>query len=505
MLLSVAVRFSSAVETSARWLPAVLLMAVALVLAVSTPLVSPDSAYYLDTARQLAEGHGAVTYALHLGMPAVPTPAGFWPTLYPQLLRVVMAIGVPAGRAPAVLNGASFVALCFVLVRIARRCVPARWVWPLVLLGVAHPSYLYVLHFAWSEALFMVFVYAGLAVLLDIERADTAPLKRCAVAGALGGAAFATRYAGMFFLGYLVTVLVVVAVRKRWKPASLACAVAVAVGAFALPAVPAILPNLRVYGSAFGMPRLAVASLSQAALARGEDIAITGGTMWLYALAVLAVAMLLVSRTADASDDDRPTHDGSAWLLGGWVVFYTCALFVSLVPYVRSEHLDDRFFAPVAPATVLAVMVWLARRRPRVHPATTVLASLVAAGLFAYTGWRDRPGDDAPDPVATWALEHRGEDSVFVGAELWSLRDQTGVVVLTDGYPEMPALGPAPVRDFLGRQGARFRRAHLVFGGEGTMKPAFAAAYTRALGDVGFLLRHTDRLADGSVVVTLER
>jgi hypothetical protein len=495
----------SAVETSLRWLPAAVLAALALLRALSTPLVSPDSAYYIDTARQLAEGHGPVTYVLHLAMPEVPAPAGFWPTLYPRLMGWIVAAGVPAERAPGVLNGAALVALCLVLVRIARRCVPPALAWPLALLAVAHPFYVYVLHYAWSEALFMVFVYAGLAVLCDLQRATAVPLSRCAAAGALAGAAFATRYAGIFFLGYALAVLGVVAIRARWRALDVARGVGATVAAFVPMAAPAVLSNLRVYGSSFGLPRVPASAPARAALARAHELVVTSGEMWLHALAVLAVAALLVRRASTPSGPGRPPRDGAAWLFGGWVVFYTCALFVSVLPYVRSDRLEARFLAPVAPAAVVTVMLGLARRRTRVHRATAVVACAVALAVFAYTWDRERPRGDAPDPLADWARSHREDDGVYVGTELWLLRGRAGVVVLTDGYPEMPSLQPRTLRDFLGHQGVRFRTAHLVFGAGGAMTPASAPAYARALGDVGFVPQHTDRLADGSLVVTLHR
>jgi hypothetical protein len=501
--------FGALLTPSIRSVPAILLTGLVLLVAFSIPIASPDSTYYIDTARQLAEGHGPVTYALHLGMPAVPSPAGFWPTLYPSFLGLVMAVGVEADRAPAVINAASLVALCLVLVRIGRRCVPAGWAWPVALLSIAHPFYADVLVSAWSEALFMVFVYAGLAVVLDIERESAAPLKKCAVAGVLAGAAFATRYAGIFLLGYLVAVVCVIAYRNRWKPAGAAGAVAVLVVAFALLALPAVYPNLRAYGSAFGMPRSPESSMARAAIDRGREIALAGGKLWLHAvvLVMVAAAVQLVTRTVDPADDDeRATHGASGWLFGGWIAFYVCALFVSLVPYVRGDPLNGRFLAPIVPATVSWVTLWLARGRMPVRTMTTAVASLLALGMFVYARYPYRShGVAARDPLATWAREHANESSVFVGTLLWDLRHQTGAIVLTDGYPEMPRLQPARVGAFLGRQGARFRTAHLVFSGAGEMKSVSAPAYERALAAVGFLFRRSDQLEDGSVVVTLER
>src|SRR5512138_2652312 len=105
--------------------PAAVLVALAALVAASVPLLSPDSFFYTDTARHLSEGQGPVTYALHLGMPAVPSPSGFWPTLYPNALRLAAALGVPEERAPAAVNATALLVLCLVLVRLARRCVPA--------------------------------------------------------------------------------------------------------------------------------------------------------------------------------------------------------------------------------------------------------------------------------------------------------------------------------------------------------------------------------------------
>ncbi len=498
----------AALETSLRRVPAVLLTALVLRVASSIPLVSPDGTYYLDTARQLAAGRGPVTYALHLGMPAVPSPAGFWPTLYPNVLRWVMAAGVPADRAPALVNAASLLALCLLLVRIGRRCAPPGWAWPVALLGVAHPFYADVLVFAWTEALFMAFVYAALAVLLDVERRASAAPARCALAGLLAGAAFATRFAGVFLLGYLLVALGLIAWRGRWKPAGAALSAAALIGAFALLAVPSVLPNVRAYGSAFGMPRLPEPSMGRAALARGYEIAVTGGKLWLEAAVLVALA-LLVSRARPAAGDprhDEPPPDGAgAWLLGGWIAFYVCALFVSLVPYVRGDPLNGRFLAPIVPATVALLARWLARPSARAPAVAAAVAALLALGTFVLAGSRYAGGGGGADPLVEWASDRARESSVVVGTGLWHLRRQTGAIVLTDGYPEMPRLEPARVARFLGEQGARFRTAHLVFAEAGTMRPSARPAYERALAGTGFRLGRVDVLGSGMSIVTLER
>ena len=485
-------------------LPAAVLIALAVLVAASVPLLSPDSFFYTDTARHLSEGRGPVTYALHLGMPAVPSPSGFWPTLYPNALRLASALGVPAERAPAAVNAAALLALCLLLVHVARRCVPAGWAWPAALLAVAHPFFVDVLAFAWSEALFTAFVYAALAVVLEPEDDEGFPLWRCGAAGVLAGAAFATRYAGIFLLGYLVVAGAVTALRRRWRPARAAAGAAVLLGAFAAVALPAVLPNLRTYGSIFGMPRLAQASLTHGALDRGREIVTTGVHLWLWAagLVAAAVAVTLLARPAEALEERRSSP--AAWLLGGWIAFYGCALFVSLAPYARSDRLDGRFLAPIAPAAVLLLACWLTRGRVASRAAVAA-ASLLALGTFIRVGYVHRADQPAADPIATWSIAHAHEDSLVVGRELWELPHWAGATVLTDGYPEMPALAPDRVRDFLRAQGAGFRTVHLVYGGATGLKAVSVPAYERAMRAIGFRERSADRLADGSVVVTLAR
>lgn len=490
-------------------LPAAFLVALAILVATSIPLLSPDSFFYTDTALHLAEGRGPVTWALHLGMPAVPSPAGFWPILYPNALRLAEVAGIPAERAPAAVNAVALVALCLALVRIGRRCLPRAWAWPVALLAVAHPFYAEVLAFAWSEALFMAFAYAALAVVVGRagdERDGEACLQpwRCAIAGALAGAAFATRYAGIFLLGYLLTACAIAALRRTWRPARAAAAAAIVLGAFAVVALPAVVPNLRTYGSVFGMPRASQASMAQGALDRGREIVATGAhlLLWAAGLVAAAVAMTLLARPADAPAERR--SPATTWLLGGWIAFYGCALFASLAPYARSDPLDGRFLAPIAPAAVVLLASWLTRGRVASRAAVAA-ASLLALGAFARVGWIHRADHPAADPVATWSMSHARDDSLFVGGELWELPHWAGAVVLTDGYPEMPALAPEGVRDFLRAQGARFRTVHLVYGGTTGLKAALAPAYERAMRAIGFRARGADRLADGSVVVTLVR
>ncbi len=489
-------------------LPIALLVALAILVATSIPLLSPDSFFYTDTARQLGEGRGPVTWALHLGMPAVPSPSGFWPVLYPNALRLAEAAAVPAERAPAAVNAVALVALCLALVRIGRRCLPRAWAWPVALLAVAHPFYADVLAFAWSEALFMAFAYAALAVVVGRagdERDGEGSLRpwRCAVAGALAGAAFATRYAGIFLLGYLLAACAIAALRRTWRPARAAAAAASVLCAFAVVALPAVVPNLRTYGSVFGMPRLAQPSVARGALERGRELVTTGAVLWLWAAGlVAAVAVTLAARPADAPPERR--SPAATWLLAGWIAFYGCALFVSLAPYARSDPLDGRFLAPIAPAAVVLLASWLTRGRVASRAAVAA-ASLLAVGAFVRVGWVHRSDLPAADPVATWSMSHARDDSLFVGRELWELPHWAGAAVLTDGYPEMPALAPDRVRDFLRAQGARFRTVHLVYGGTAGLKAAVAPAYERAMRAIGFRARGADRLADGSIIVTLAR
>lgn len=485
--------------------PAAALIALAALVAGSVPLLSPDSFFYTDTARHLSEGRGPVTSALHLGMPAIPAPSGFWPTLYPNALRLAAWVGVPAERASAAVNAAALVALCLVLVGLARRCVPAGWAWPAALLAVAHPFFVDVLAFAWSEALFTAFAYAALAAVLGREDGDgELPPWRCGAAGLLCGAAFATRYAGIFLLGYLLAAGALTARRRGWRPARAAAAGGILLGAFALVALPAVLPNLHAYGSVFGMSRPAQASVAGAALDRGRELVATGASLWLWAaaLAAAAVAVALLARPAAAPAARRSSP--AAWLLGGWIVFYWGALLASLAPYARSDRLDGRFLAPIAPAAVLLLVRWLTRGRaaPR---AAVAAAALLALGTFVRTGWLHRADLPAADPVATWSMAHAGGDSLIVGRELWELPHWAGATVLTDGYPEMPALAPARVSEFLRDRGARFRTVHLVYGGAAGLTAGAIPAYERAMRDIGFRESGADRLPDGSVVVTLAR
>ena len=89
---------------------------------------------------------------------------------------------------------------------------------------------------------------------------------------------------------------------------------------------------------------------------------------------------------------ERPGDGAGAWLLGGWIVFDVCALFASLVPYVRGDPLNGRFLALIAPAAVAIVTRWLVRTlRPARAPAPAVaaaVAALLALGTFVFAGSR---------------------------------------------------------------------------------------------------------------------
>jgi hypothetical protein len=485
-------------------------------------VAGPDAFHYTDVARQMARGLGPVTYHLHLGMPAVPSTPGFWPLLFPAVVSVPVRLGIAPATAAGLVNAACVPILAGLLYLIARRALAAGWALPAALVATVQYGVYQQFFDAFSEPLFLVFTYGSLLLALDLW-SDRAPgAIRSAALGALVGASFATRYAGLLLAGYVGIIAIVAAARHRWSVVALVRDAAWGGMAFVAASLPAILPNLGAYGSPFGMPRLPVASLGATAVARAGELWNSGSRGLAFALATTALVFLVPSLPSSlrggrpppvspATDRARVT----SIVLWTWSVFYAAALFVTFLPHHRVEGFNARFVGPAMPAVALCLAIGLARwriladPRPRACVARSLAAALLLVALFTWRVSAQRRAiaswAAADGPLVSWALPRVHPGALFVGDDLWSLRQRTDATVLHDGYPEMPVLTPDRVGAFLRLHGEAFDTVYVVLRPGENASPEQADGYARALRDAGFRSGPPDTLESGVTVLSARR
>jgi hypothetical protein len=365
-------------------------LAVVAVFVVSSRVVgfTTDSDSYVDVAENIRSGAGFVQTIVDFWRPAVPDPLGLWPPLYPTLVAIVSAFGVPPESAALGVSGVSFVLFAFAFALLARRVLEPVLAFGVAILAVVTLGVATCGAFAWSEATYLALSTGGLVALARI--ADAAPGARprgrdALLAGALFGFAALTRYAGV------PIALAAAAAGIAWR-ATRPVAGAFALGALVPPAA-WIVRDLVVFGRAFG-PELPAARAD----AWTRALELGNGLRWellaapldrVTVLAVLALALLALGvGTAAMRPVVRQAIAGFAALalVVVWLATSTSAI----------NAPTGRYLAPALPFVLLAAFAGLAQgagprslRRGRVLGFLAVL--LVTALVEDAAWWRARP------------------------------------------------------------------------------------------------------------------
>ena len=187
-----------------------------------------DSDAYLDVARSVRAGTGLVQ-SVDFWRPGVPDPLALWPPLYPLLVAVVAAFGVPLELAARFVAAGSFAVFAFAFHALAVTALGRGGGALATIAALATLSVTRLGAFAWSEATFLALTTIGLAMLARAESAGGWTRGRAFVAGVAFGLAGVTRYAGVPVV--LAAVACVrsapgVARRRRTRPALVRAAVA---------------------------------------------------------------------------------------------------------------------------------------------------------------------------------------------------------------------------------------------------------------------------------------
>lgn len=378
--------------------------ALALVLvAVVAPRVvgfTADSDAYLDVAANLRAGRGLVQSVVDFWRPGVPDPLGMWPPLYPALVALVAACGVPLELAARLVAGAGFVAFAAAFHALAARAL-GRGLGALVaLFAIALPGVALLGAQAWSESTYLALVTAALALLAGSAGGAPIGRGRAVAAGLALALAALDRHGGM-----AVALAAVVAAART--PTLRGARLGFALAALALPAA-WLARNLFVFGRPFG-PALPAAHFGVAQQASVMARALrwellpapfdAGGVSSIALVGVLALGALLALRAG-----------GIGRVAVGLGALHL-AVVLAAVSLSAINAPTGRYLAPALPFLALGAIAGLAG--PRALGSRRVLATgfagmLALAGGIEFIGWI---GAHAPSPPD--ALERRRDHAAL--------------------------------------------------------------------------------------------
>ena len=207
-----------------------------------------DSDAYLDVARSVRAGTGLVQSVVDFWRPGVPDPLALWPPLYPLLVAVVAAFGVPLELAARFVAAGSFAVFAFAFHALAVTALGRGGGALATIAALATLSVTRLGAFAWSEATFLALTTIGLAMLARAESAGGWTRGRAFVAGVAFGLAAVTRYAGV---PVALAAVAYVALRPALRGDGGRALRSFALQSLALPGV-GIARNLLLFGRPFG-------------------------------------------------------------------------------------------------------------------------------------------------------------------------------------------------------------------------------------------------------------
>jgi hypothetical protein len=209
-------------------------------------LHSWDSAVYIETADNILHGHFFEHRAIFGLGSDINTPLASWPPMYPLLIALVAAFGVPTKTAAIVVSITAALVSLFLLTHIASRYLKWHVVAPLVIAIAASAAFQMYGSRSLSESTFLVFELASIACLIEWTQRDKPRLVWLFAAGVFAGATWATRNAGM---AVFAASAVFFASHLAWRKfADVARLSAIWAAGAALVVVPWLIRNLVVFG-----------------------------------------------------------------------------------------------------------------------------------------------------------------------------------------------------------------------------------------------------------------
>lgn len=350
--------------------------------------VSPDSVFYVGTARNLLDHRG-------LTPPSGLPPIGHFPPLFTFTLVAVGKLGLDPVDAARVINVVALGAVVVVvglLVRWATGSVPAALA--ASTLAAAAVDLLTYSAAALSEPLFVLLAVCALgamAVHLDRDRS----LATLAPAAGFAAAACLTRYVGVALVVAGIVALLRFGAGRRGHGALDALVFA------ALALVPSIGFLAWAGGADRGGGDRSLAwhgfgpdYLGQAVrpLARWVVPVATPPVGPLLAVVAIAAAVTLLRRPRTVATPRGPSAPALPWLLGAFGVAYLAAVVGNRLVTDATGRLDARFLAPLHVVAILLAVPWLYRRQDRavlLLGGALVVGQVAAAGVWAGQGLTD--------------------------------------------------------------------------------------------------------------------
>jgi len=328
-----------------------------------------DSDAYIDVAMSLRAGTGLVQSVVDFWRPGVPDPLGLWPPLYPLLVAVVAAFGVPLELAARFVGAGSFAVFASAFHALAVTALGRGGGALATVAALATLSVTRLGAFAWSEATYLALTTIGLATLARAGSAGGWTRGRAFVAGVAFGLAAVTRYAGV---PVALAAVAYVALRPALRGDGGRGLRSFALQALALPGV-GIARNLLLFGRPFGpaLPPaehgIAIQAFELARALRWELLPAPFDRIEVLTIALAAATVGGVALALRAG--------GTGRLAAGFALAYA-ALVVVATSTSAINAPTGRYLAPVLPFLVLA----------------------------AFAGWRGRSAADQADAGGRRAL-----------------------------------------------------------------------------------------------------
>jgi hypothetical protein len=346
--------------------------------------LSPDSAIYLDTARNLLHGHGLViTFDSVAARPLTQ-----YPPLYPALLAVGGLSGADLQDVARYLNATLFGALILLVGgAIYRQTQSLRISLVAALFVLASVGLINVYATVLSEVPFIV---AGLLSLVLLSAYLEEPQVWLLVVASVAAAfSFLARYPGVSFVAAGAAGILVLRRGRLWRKVSEA-AVFAAVGG--LPAAAWVARNLalshaissNVTGAA-AIPRPSLGSALTAGLRTLSTWALPSPAPYVVRLGVLALLVAgllglsvfaLAKQRRNEDCETAPRLPGLPHLLVIFVAVYLSLIVVSILT-TGQGFLDRRFLAPIYVALVMCLAALVHRLSSPMRSAPTLGASAV--------------------------------------------------------------------------------------------------------------------------------
>jgi len=464
-------RLGKAIKHPILWLALLLILHAVLLIYVQ---FTPDSHFYLDIARTVADGEGIGTYQLTLNSREMPARHIGAAPGYPLLLSPWIAAGLSDLMAARIVGLGSMLAILICMYLFAERIESRNAGIIALILWAATGTGLEFATSAWTEAPFIAF--SMLALVLASAAVDGSGRLRYSMlvaAGIIAGLAACTRYVGVTVLLAILLSMAWMFVRSipkasRWRWIAGMAVVSIC---FAIP-----------FGMAWGRDTIVAKHVAETGtfsdgrwvghwyqyVARGIGVMVRD--LWLL-LAIGGTCIALTCNDASRACWQRLIKrrdgvSGSSYIpmLCAWVIVYTVVIFalcalrgISPEPH-RVLTPSSRYLCPAYPGIWVLAAIAVARLSSRNNLRLgTIGLTVVALMLTGYAGVlvvqeridaQVRRSDYLSSAEhVQWIKDYTQPDDILIASDARYLNFQTRRAAVRVGYPT-PELTPERLHEF---------------------------------------------------------